>query len=150
MDEPVKNIDEIIDRILDDLASGLVDASDDEILNAISQYNLDTEDELDLLDEIDLIRKGSEVAAKGSFANYEQEAKKMANEDNTEVEINKDDKDDDGDVDTITVTKKEPEDDKSKDDSFNNDEKSHDEELADEGNKTNSIARNIASLRIGS
>lgn len=101
-DERVKDIkgpasvDDVIDEIISDLAAGLIDASDDEILKKLSSYDLEEEDLLDILDLIDDVRS-AESEADG------------------DISVSKSDTNGDGDVDKITVKKREESGDKPHD-----------------------------------
>lgn len=98
------NIDDVIEEIITDLASGLIDKSDDEIMEALSSYDLAPEDMTDVLDLVDAVREAESL-------NGQNIAQDMANEDNTEVSVTEEDSDGDGDMDKVTVEKDEPEDD---------------------------------------
>jgi hypothetical protein len=108
--------EDIVDEIIADLASGLVDKSNDEIIAALSKYDLDPEEVNEILETVDDLREAETTV----------DSQSMANEDNTPVNVSEEDTDGDGDTDKVTLEKEEPEDD-------NNDEESdkpHDEGLA--------------------
>lgn len=105
--------DELIDEIVADLASGLIDASDEEIMAKLDEYNLSDEDKADILETIKQVKEAEKLAAANqdplSLENIDAmadaQAQKMASEDGTSVIITSEDKDGDGDTDVTTVEK---------------------------------------------
>lgn len=102
-----------IDEIVADLASGLIDASDEEITAKLDEYGLSDEDKSDVLETIKQVKEAESLADENpdplSLENVDAmadaQAKQMADEDDTSVTITSEDKDGDGDTDTTTVEK---------------------------------------------
>ena len=105
--------DELIDEIVADLASGLIDASDEEIMAKLNEYGLSDEDKADILETIKQVKEAEKLAAANqdplSLENIDAmadaQAQKMASEDDTSVIVTSEDKDGDGDTDVTTVEK---------------------------------------------
>ena len=105
--------DELIDEIVADLASGLIDASDEEIADKLDEYGLSDEDKADVLETIKQVKEAERLAAANqdplSLENIDAmadaQAQKMASEDGTSVIVTSEDKDGDGDTDVTTVEK---------------------------------------------
>ena len=105
--------DELINEIVADLASGLIDASDEEIMTKLDGYDLSDEDKADILETIKQVREAERLAAANqdplSIENIDAmadaQAQKMASEDGTSVVVTSEDKDGDGDTDVTTVEK---------------------------------------------
>lgn len=102
-----------IDEIVADLASGLIDASDEEITTKLDEYGLSDEDKADVLETIKQVKEAEGLADENpdplSLENVDAmadaQAKQMADEDDTAVTITSEDKDGDGDTDTTTIEK---------------------------------------------
>lgn len=102
-----------IDEIVADLASGLIDASDEEITAKLDEYGLSDEDKSDVLETIKQVKEAEGLANENpdplSLENVDAmadaQAQQMANEDDTAVTITSEDKDGDGDTDTTTIEK---------------------------------------------
>lgn len=107
------NYDQWIDEIVADLASGLIDASDEEIMAKLEEYGLSDEDKSDVLETIKQVKEAEGIADANldplSLENVDAiadaHAKQMANEDNTTVTVTSEDKDGDGDMDATTIEK---------------------------------------------
>ena len=106
-------MDEWIAEIVADLASGLIDASDEEIMAKLDEYELSDEDKSDVLETIKQVKEAEGLANKNpdplSIENVDAmadaQAKQMADKDNTAVAVTSIDKDGDGDTDTTTIEK---------------------------------------------
>lgn len=131
-------MEEWIDEIVADLASGLIDASDEEITAKLDEYGLSDEDKADVLETIKQVKEAEGLADENpdplSLENVDAmadaQAQQMADEDNTEVTVTSEDKDGDGDADKVTAKKEKPEDDNDSDEgnSDESDDKPHDED----------------------
>lgn len=129
-------MEEWIDEIVADLASGLIDASDEEIAAKLDEYDLSDEDKADVLETIKQVKEAEGLADENpdplSLENVDAmadaHAQQMADEDNTEVTVTSEDKDGDGDVDKVTAKKEKPEDDSDEGNSDESDDKPHDED----------------------
>lgn len=102
-----------IDEIIADLASGLIDASDEEIADKLDEYGLSDEDKADVLETIKQVKAAEKLAdanpdplsIENVDAMADAQAQKMASEDGTSVTVTSVDKDGDGDTDTTTIEK---------------------------------------------
>lgn len=102
-----------IDEVIADLASGLIDASNEEIAAKLDEYGLSDEDKSDVLETIKQVREAEEAAdanpgplsLENVDAMADAQAKQMADEDNTVVTVTSEDKDGDGDTDATTIKK---------------------------------------------
>lgn len=152
------NVDDVIDEIIADFASDLVDLSDDEIEARLDNYDLDPEDRADIILTVKEVRDAEKLADENPVSNI---AKDMANEDGTSVEVTEIDKDKDGDIDKTVIKKENPDDDSTSslsdeemnalDDIMSDEEEDtpHEEDLSkdSDNNVTNSIARHLSSYR---
>lgn len=170
--------EELLDEIFADLAADLVDLSDDEIKERILKYGLSPSDMKEVYDTVKAVQDAESLAdenldqlnldAVDALADENtKEAKRMANEDDTQVKITEEDKDSDGDTDKTTIEKEAPEDDteltdeeraiissmKSDEGTEEPDNSSETEDKPHEApkfkNKTNQFARFLGENRLG-
>lgn len=139
--------EELLDEMIADIVSGLVDKSDEEIQAELDKEGLPKEWQDELWQNIREVRAADDEAAKlpqnADFAaEAEADAQKMADEDDTSVEVTEEDSDGDGDTDKKTVEKESTEDDSEKDNASESGDKPHDSE-----NSTNNIAKTLSSYR---
>lgn len=142
MTDEEKKEEAIIEEIITGLAAGLLDKSDDDITEELEKYDLSPEDLEDIMDTIYEVRGAEDLLDKDEENNFENDlnaldeladqnaaaAQRMANEDDTNVTITKEDTDGDGDTDTTTITKENTEDDGNSDEAG---DKPHDSFVTD-------------------
>jgi hypothetical protein len=140
--------EEALDEIFADLAADLPDLDDGALLDKIDAYDLDDDDKVQLYQ----LAKDLQTAESGQPLDLPQD---MANEDNTEVKVTKEDKDGDGDTDKMTTEKTDPKDDdkvskeekKLADDITSEDNSNESEDKPHDENKTNQIANTLANYK---
>ena len=141
--------EELLDELFADLASDLVDLSDDEIKERILKYDLDPADAEELFNIVKDVQNAESLADQ-----HTKKAQQMANEDNTDVKVTEEDKDSDGDTDKVTIEKETPTNDGNStlteeeaadlNDFSEKEDEPHDEKIA---NKTNQFAKLLGERR---
>lgn len=139
--------EDLLDEMIADIVSGLVDKSDEDIQAEMDKEELPKEWQDELWQTINDVRAAGDEADKlpqnADFAaEAEADAQKMADEDDTSVKVTEEDSDGDGDADKKTVEKESTEDDSEKDNAAESGDKPHDSE-----NSTNNIAKTLSSYR---